>query len=547
MKSNKTQSGIAKWIPLFVLSMALMIIVIDTTVLNVSIRNIIEDLDTNVQAIQWVISAYSLTLAAFTVTGGRLGDLFGRKKMFVIGALLFATGSLVTSLAPTVAWVIIGNSIIEGFGAALMMPATASLLVSTYKGKDRAIGFAVWGGVAAAGAALGPIVGGYLTTNYSWRWAFRINLVVVLVLLVGAKYIAESRDKSEDNSLDYVGILLSSVGLTSIVYGFIESSSYGWWLATKNFEIFGNHFAPAGLSTAPIAIAIGIIFLTLFINWEKYHEARGNTPLVSLGLLKNKQFTVGASVSALLALGQTGIIFAIPIFYQSVRGLDALNTGLGLLPMSFGVMIGAPSSLKLIKKFTPKRVAQFGFILMALGMVSLAWVISPDSTVWDFAFGLFLYGLGMGFAISQLSNLTLSAVSVEQSGEASGVNSTLRQVGASFGSAIIGAALITTLTSSAVSRIQDSQVIPSQAKTQIVEGVKAAGSNIEFQSPTGHESLPPAISQDIIQNIHAATVDGNRVALMFAGGFALAAFAMSTQLPNTHDIETSKKAVAASH
>lgn len=539
--------GLMKWLPLIVLSLALMIIVIDTTVLNVSIKNILEDLNTSVQGIQWVISAYSLTLAAFTVTGGRLGDLFGRKKMFVIGAILFALGSLITSLSPTIAWLIIGNSIIEGIGAALMMPATASLLVSTYKGKDRAIGFAVWGSVAAAGAALGPIVGGYLTTNFSWRWAFRINLVVVLLLLVGARFIAESRDKAEKIELDILGIVLSSIGLTTLVFGFIESSSYGWWNATKAFAIFGHAFVPLGLSITPIAIFTGILFLTLFALWEDYHEKRGHTPLVSLGLFKNKQFTVGSSVTALLALGQTGLVFAIPIFYQSVRGLDAFHTGLGLLPMSLGIMLGAPTSLQLIKKLTPKHVAQLGFVLMATGMGMLAFELNTTSTVWDLLPGLFLYGFGTGFAMSQLSNLTLSAVSVEQSGEASGVNSTIRQIGASFGSAIIGAVLIATLTSSIVTKIEQSAVIPTQAKAQIITGVKDAGSNIEFQKPSGESRLPGTIASTITTNIHEATVDGNRVALLCAGGFSILALLLSALLPNTHDLEKNQKAVIAGH
>lgn len=546
-KNPDRSSFFLKWTPLIILSLALMIIVIDTTVLNVSIRAMLFDLNTTVQNLQWVISAYSLTLAALTITGGRLGDLFGRKKMFVIGAILFGIGSLVTSFAPTIAWVIIGNAIIEGIGAALMMPATASLLVSTYKGKDRAIGFAVWGGVAAIGAALGPIVGGYLTTNYSWRWAFRINLVVVVLLLIGTKMIKESRDLTHKIELDFIGILLSSVGLVSVVYGFIESSSYGWWKATAPFEIFGHSFAPFGLSVVPIAIILGLVLLGAFAWWEDIHEKRGHVPLVSLGLLKNKQFTAGASVTMMLALGQTGLIFAIPIFFQSVRGLDALHTGLGLLPMSLGVMIGAPSSLKLIKKLTPKRVSQIGFFIMILGMIYLALSINTESSVLSLAPGLTLYGIGMGFAMSQLSNLTLSAVSVKQSGEASGVNSTLRQVGASFGSAIIGAALITTLTSSLVNKIETSSTIEVAAKASIVSGIKEAGSNIEFEKPQTNRKIPESIAKEIQASTHQATVEGNKVAMYFTIGFCVLALGISTLLPNISDVETGEEAVIAGH
>src|SRR5579885_2171189 len=185
-------SGLRKWLPMIVLSLALMIIVIDTTILNVSLRNIVNDLHTNLQGLQWVISAYALTLAALTITGGRLGDLFGRKKMFMLGAIIFAVGSFITSISHNVGMMISGESVIEGVGAALMMPATASLLVANYRGRDRAIAFGIWGGIAAASSALGPLVGGFLTTHFSWRWAFRINVFVAIILLLGSVIIAES-------------------------------------------------------------------------------------------------------------------------------------------------------------------------------------------------------------------------------------------------------------------------------------------------------------------------------------------------------------------
>jgi EmrB/QacA subfamily drug resistance transporter len=544
VKRLKNSSLLRKWLPLIVLSSALMIIIIDTTVLNVSIRNMLDDLNTNVQGIQWVISAYSLTLAALTVTGGRLGDLFGRKKMFRIGAVLFALGSLVTSLAPTIAWVIIGNAIIEGIGAALMMPATASLLVNNYRGKDRALAFAIWGSVAASAAAIGPILGGWLTTNYSWRWAFRINLVVVALLLIGSRFIKEARERAEKQELDFIGILLSSIGLTSIVYGLIESSTYGWVMAKSPFALWGHSASPFGLSISIITIVAGLAIMALFGWYEYRHEQRGHTPLVSLGLFRNRQFTAGSVTTALLAVGQTGLIFAIPIFYQSVLQLDAFHTGLGLVPMSLAIMIGAPSALKLTKRLLPKQVIQLGFVISIIGVAYLFLTLSPTSTPWTLAPGLFIYGLGMGFGFSQLGNLTLSAVSVEQSGEASGVNNTIRQIGASFGSAIIGAALIATLTSSIVSKIETSPVIPDAARPAILQQVKAAGSNIEFVSPPQNQQVPAEIAEEITTLTHESTVEGNKVALLFTGGFAVLALAFSSLLPSIKDLETGQSASA---
>ncbi|MFO0971434.1 MAG: DHA2 family efflux MFS transporter permease subunit [Candidatus Saccharimonadales bacterium] len=538
----KERQGFAKWLPLIVLSVAMMIIIIDTTVLNVSIRNILNDLNTTVQNIQWVISAYALTLAALTVTGGRLGDLFGRKRMFIVGALLFAAGSLVTSVAPNIMWVIIGNAIIEGIGAALMMPATSSLLVNEYRGKDRALAFAIWGAVAASAASFGPILGGWLTTNYSWRWAFRINLVVVALLLIGARFLHEARDKSEKIELDGVGILLSSVGLTSVVYGLIESSSYGWFTAKAPFAIFGHSFAPFSLSIAPIAIAFGLALLAFFALFEHHREQKGHTPLVSLSLFANKQFTAGSVTTAFQALAMSGLIFSTPIFYQSVLHFDAFKTGLGLLPMSLAVMIGAPLALKLTKRFTPKQVIQIGFLVSTLGSVLLYFAFSVDATVWSFAPGLALFGLGLGFGFSQLSNLTLSAVSVDQSGEASGVNNTLRQVGQSFGSAIIGAALIATISSSVVKNVETSSELPAQLKPAVVAQVKAAGSNIEFASAEDHKNVPPVIAKVITDASEHATVEGNKTAMSLTIFFTIATLLTSVLLPNIRDLETGKSA-----
>jgi EmrB/QacA subfamily drug resistance transporter len=545
MKKLFKREIVKKWLPLIVLSSALMIIIIDTTVLNVSIRNILEDLNTNVRAIQWVISAYSLTLAALTVTGGRLGDLYGRKRMFRLGAVLFALGSVITSFAPTIGWVIFGNAIVEGVGAALMMPATASLLITNYQGKDRALAFAIWGSVAASAAAIGPILGGYLTTNYSWRYAFRINVVVVILLILGSKYIRHIETKTK-KKLDFLGIFLSSFALISIVYGLIESSEYGWWSIKRELVVFGHQITPLGHSISPFAIIFGLILLGIFAWHENNRELAGKTPLVSLGLFKNTQFTAGSITTSLMAIGQTGLIFAIPIFYQSVLGLDAYHTGLGLLPMSIAIMFGAPFALKLTKRFTPKRIIQLGFVITILGGVMLYSQLSIDSTPLVLAPGLFIFGLGMGFGFSQLGNLTLSAVSVEESGEASGVNNTIRQIGSSFGSAIIGAALISTLTSGVVTRLEASKVIPEASKQQIVAKVKETGSNIEFEQPGSESKLPPVLKEEILSATHEATVEGNRMALALTIGFTALALGFSSVLPNIKNLETAKKATIIS-
>lgn len=535
------QKGIRKWLPLIILSMALMIIIIDTTVLNVSLKVIAQDLNTNLQGLQWVITAYALTLAALTITGGRMGDLFGRKKMFMLGAIIFAGGSFITSISHSVGVMLIGESIIEGVGAALMMPATASLLVANYKGRDRAIAFGVWGGIAGASSAIGPIIGGFLTTNYSWRWAFRINIVVALVLLLGTIFIAESRDREEKKELDFVGVLLSATGMFAFVYGIIEASTYGWWRASTPYKIFGHTFALGGYSITPIAMGIGVILLVLFGLWERRIERQGHTPLVSLKLFSNGQFTSGASTVALMSLGMTGIIFAVPVFLQSVQNLDALHTGLALLPMSLAILIVAPTSAILTKHFTAKRVIQTGLLIAVLASFYLRSLIGPDATAMHLAPGLAIFGVGLGMVFAQASNLTLSAVSVEQAGEASGVNNTMRQVGSTFGSAIIGAVVLTTLASGLAKGVANSTQIPEQIRPQLAAFVAHDASNasldgVHLDAATA-KKLPANIGSILTDIAHQASADASQKAMLYTGVFLMGAFAVSFALPNTKDLE----------
>lgn len=534
--------GLKKWLPLIILSMAMMIIIIDTTVLNVSLRTIVNDLHTNLQGMQWVISGYALTLAALMVTGGRLGDLYGRRRMFMLGAVIFAVGSFITSISHSLGMMLAGEAFIEGVGAALMMPATASLLVSNYAGRDRAIAFGVWGGIAAASSAIGPILGGWLTSSYSWRWAFRINIFVAIVLLIGAVFIVEGRDSVEKAELDFLGVLLSAFGLLSFVYGIIQSSTYGWWTGTKDFAVFG-HVLPFGLSPTPYALVLGILLLVAFGWWQYNAENHGHTPLVSMHLFQNKQFTSGVTVISFLSLGMVGLIFAIPVFLQSVRDLDAFHTGLALLPMSLTMLIAAPGSAIFGKKIVPKRLIQTGLLIAILASVVLHFSITPDSTAASFIPGMVLFGLGMGLVMALANNLTLSAVPTDQSGEASGVSSTFRQVGSSFGSAIIGAVLLTTMAGSLSSGVMASKIIPAAAKPALSAKVSAAASDVELSGSQGQQSTntPPAIKNELTRIAHQASADGARAAVAYMGVFIAIGFLFSFALPYTHDLEAAAK------
>ncbi len=540
------QSSFKKWFGLFVLSLALGIIILDTTLLNVSLATIIRDFNTDIQSIQWVITIYSLTLAALTITGGRLGDIFGRKRMFLTGAILFAIGSFLASISQNVTTMIIGESIIEGIGAALMIPATSSILLSTFRGKERAIAFGVWGAVAGSAAAIGPIVGGWLATDYSWRWGFRINVFVVLFLLIASRVLTESRDTEEKPRLDIGGVLLSSLGLLTFVFGIIEASRYGWWFGKADF-IIGDRLInlPWNMSVTPWAMAIGLLLIGLFVWWEKRVEARGETPLVSLKLFENNQFTSGSITTAILSLGQAGLIFTLPVFLQSVRQLSAYETGKALLPMSLTLLVVAPMSAVLSRKITPKRLIQIGLLISALSYTVLYQTMSVDATAQSFIFGLILQGIGMGLVMSQINNLTLSAVSVEEAGEASGVNSTMRQIGSSLGSAILGAVMLTALSTNLSAGIKNSPNLPEQLKTPLEEAISSQTSNVEFGGGARLDSkLPASVTAEITAISHQATVDANQSALAWAIIFSLLGLVASIWLPNVQNLERNESAAS---
>lgn len=535
------QSFLKKWLPLLVLSLALFMIVLDSTLLNVSLKNVTEDLNSSIQNIQWVISAYALVTASLTITGGRLGDIFGRKKMFILGAIIFALGSLTASFSHSFAHLLVGESIMEGVGAALMMPATSSLLLSNYRGRERSIAFGVWGGIAAVGASVGPIIGGFLTTNYGWQWGFRINVFVTILLLIGSVIIKDSKDHQTDSSyVDIGGAALSSLGLFSLIFAVIESTTYGWWIAKTPLTINGSVVGIGSLSIVPIAILLGLIFLTAFYFWEKRIVANGKPPIINMKIFRNKQFSFGVLATTTSGIGMTGLIFALPIFLQAVLGLDAFHTGLALLPLSIAILVASGMSGGFLSKYiAPRTIILVSRLVTAAGLMVLAFSLHVDSTVAHLAPGLILFGFGGGLAMAQLSNVTLSAISVNQSGEASGINSTVRRIGSSLGSSILGAFILTTIISGVSTNIQTNKQIPQNLKPAISQSLQKAGTNVEFGAMANNNNgkLPTSIQTAVSDVVKQATVEGSRKTILWTTTFVGLSFLLALGLPKGKDIE----------
>jgi EmrB/QacA subfamily drug resistance transporter len=428
-----------RWIALVILSSALFIIVLDNTILNVAVPTIIREFGTSVTSMQWVISGYSLAFASLLISFGRLGDIYGRRRMFFIGAILFAIGSLIASLSQSVVQLAIGESVIEGIGAAMMLPATLAIVSATFTGRERGVAFAVWGSVAGGAGALGPWLGGILTTDYSWRWAFRINVIVApLAVIAGLFYVRESRDE-RSKGLDVLGVVLVTIGLFALVFGIIEGSDYGWWKPIGNRSIGGWEWPLDAISIIPVALAIAAVTLGAFVKLEMSRAGDGKPVVFDFGDLVHKGFRYGLINTTVLAMGEFGAFFVLPIFLQTALRLSAIKSGEWLLPAGIMAFVGGGIGGQLSRRFGPKYVITVGLAFEALGIWWYVAAFSATTSFWHLLPGLMLHGVGIGFATSQLTNVVLSDIPPQKAGSASGAAGMVRQVGTALGIAVIGA------------------------------------------------------------------------------------------------------------
>jgi MFS family permease len=318
-----------RWVALAVVLMAAFIVVLDNTVLNVAIPTIRQDFHTTLPSLLWVITGYALTFATLLIIGGRLGDIYGHRRIFIIGAALFGVGSLVASISTGVPELVLGEAVIEGIGASLMLPATLAILSTTFKGRERATAFAAWGAAAGVAAAFGPVVGGFLTYDYSWRWSFRINVIIAPLAIIGALLFMNRGERAKRIPLDASGAGLIAVGMFLLVFALSEGSSYGWWVPLKEFSVLGHGVWPASRSVSimPIVLAVAIGVLVAFYFVERAKERRDAHPLFPFAHLKIKTYRYGLLVGLVLAMGQFGLSFVLPVFLQGARLLTPQQNG----------------------------------------------------------------------------------------------------------------------------------------------------------------------------------------------------------------------------
>lgn len=428
----------AGWGVITMLAAAQFIMVLDTTVMNVSISQIVSDLNTTVVGLQTAITLYTLVMAAFMLIGGKMGDRWGAKRAYMVGLLIYGAGSLTTALSPSLGVLIVGWSFIEGLGAVLVIPAIAALIAATYSGRQRALAYGILGGVSGASAALGPLIGGWVTANYTWRLVFASETVVVLVLMLFLRAIPTTPGRRA--RLDVPGAVLSAAGLGVAVFGILRSSQWGWVTPSASAPV-----TILGLSPVFWLIAAGVILLGLFARREEAVIAAGHEPLLDIRLLQIPQLRAGLTT----LLGQQFIVmstfFVLPLYLQTVLGYDSLQTGITILPLSMGLFGFALLGASLAGRYSPKRIVEVGIVAMLFGEVLLIAFTGPDLRSIGFAVALGLVGAGLGLLASQLGNIIMSSVPAARGSEAGGLQGTAQNLGASLGTALIGSILIASL------------------------------------------------------------------------------------------------------
>ena len=525
-----------QWLALVVLALGLAIIIIDGTIVNVILPSISRDFKANLGDLQWINSVYALAYAALIVTFGRIGDQFGRRLLFVMGVAVFVAGSVLCGAAPSIG-TLIGARVLQGLGAAMTSPSTLSIISGTFTGRMRGVAFGVWGAVAGAAAALGPLLGGWLTTAASWRWAFYVNVPIGVIAIIGAWLLVdESKAEGKRATVDVLGILLISLGVGALVLALIQGQAYGWIFPRNGFALGSWAWPFRSFSLSLASFVVAAIGVAGFVLWEQRTQRVGVEPLFDFTLLRYRSFRFGLLTVAIVALGEFGVIFVLSLYLQGVLGYTALATGLTFLPFAALTLFVAPTAGLLSSRFGPKWVVTVGMLFEAVFIFVLSRVLSVDTHQGTIILIMLGYGVGVGLAIAQLTNIVLSEIPPDRLGAGSGANNTLRQVGAALGIAVIGAVLATTLSLSARTRLHDAAQVPDFVKTAIVSSLDQGASIGEGSlrvtgAPAGMESSAAFKAVGVV--IKQSFVDATRAAGLIASIFVLMGAVSSLLIPTT--------------
>lgn len=498
-----------RWWALAAIALGVALVIMDATIANVALPVVIRDLGLTSSDAQWVNAIYSLVFASLIITAGRAGDVFGRRTMAAVGLAIFMAASLAAGSANGPGFLIAARTI-QGIGAACVLPATLSSINAMFRGKDRSIAFAVYGSMIGGMAAVGPLVGGWLATEVTWRWAFWLNIPFGLLALAGLLAFApNTRDERSQASFDVLGVILASLAMGAIVFALIEASSFGWWRG-----------ADGALSPITPTLIAGLVLLAAFVVVEYRRDRAGKPVLVHLALFRVRTFSLGVSTAFLVSLGEFGLLFVLPLLLQGALGYDALGTGWLMMALAAGTFVASGLVPHLVKSWGKTAVIRVGLIIEAAAVGALALATPASALV--MAIALFSYGVGVGLANAQLTDTTMQDVPVEKSGMASGLQTTIRQLGSAMGIAVLGGLMIGQLTTHTEQRLTDAGVPPAQVEqvsTAVHDSVGAAIPAISQRSPEAGKAAADSL------------IDAARLTVGIGAGILLIGVAASFALP----------------
>jgi MFS family permease len=525
--SADTSRAGAAGLVLFTLASAQFLMILDSSVMNVSIATVARDVHTTVTGIQTAITLYTLVMASLMITGGKIGQILGHKRAFAIGCVIYGCGSATTAASPSLAVLMIGWSFLEGVGAALILPAIVALVASNFGRSARPRAYGLVASAGAIAVAAGPLIGGLFTTHLSWRYVFLGEVLIVLAILALTRRIADS-PRSERVRLDLVGTVLSALGLALIVFGILRAGAWGFVLPKPE--------APQWLGLSPTVWLVlaggGVVWL--FVEWENRQLAHGREPLVDPAMLRNRGLQGGLISFFSQYLLQAGLFFTIPLFLSVALGLSAIETGVRLLPLSVTLLLAAVGVPRAFPRASPRTVVRIGFLALFAGIVVMVAALDagagPEIVTWP----MLLAGLGIGALASQLGSLTVSAVPDELSGEVGGLQNTLTNLGASIGTALAGAVLIGVLASSLQTGIKQNPAVPAQVKSQA--SVQLSGgvpfvSDADLRSSLEQAGVEPATADAIVEENATARLAALRASLSLLALIALVALFCTRRLP----------------
>ena len=537
-----------RWIGLLFISLAISIVIIDGTIVNTIFPSVIADLQLSSTEVQWVNESYVLVFASLLLVFGSIGDRIGRRRLLIIGILIFTAASVWAGFSTDASTMIIAR-IAQGVGGAMVLPTTLSLVNATFQGKERGIAFAVWGSTIGGMVAVGPVLGGWLATDFDWRWAFNINAPLGLIIIIGLLIFAtESKQEQREGRIDWVGAGISVIMFSTLVFGLIEGRAYGWWTVNpgSSFAIGDFKWPETGISVVPVSLAIFVVATIGFILWERSREKAQKNVILDLRLFSISSFRNGSIAAGIISMGEFGLLFAIPLWLQNVQGLNAISSGLVLLWLAGGAFLASGVGGALSGKLAPANAVRIGVLLELIAVAGIAFIASTDGGWQGIAPFLAIYGIGIGLATAQLTGVIMVDVPMEKTGQASGSQSTVRQIGSALGIAVLGTVLFSSSQAAIETRIVNLPSLAVLDETARVDLATTIAKPVSDSSGGAIVAIPEYLtSQGVPENV------ANDITLAAANGFTdgmkatgwAAAFFLLLGLASTFNLGTKSKLV----